>query len=251
MSTDQPKTDEVALPVRLGICPIMEAGFELRFTTQEPWATLPGLLSVHVRARYPEQDALPLAQVPEIVRLSDPALTHLPLHRFRNAEFVVQLGPRVVTLSPRVWTYPGWERIAEEMRWLVAALSNAGVVLEVEHLALGYLNFIDRDVFRGTALKLDMGPTTEPFEQIEIAVVLRDEPFQVRISAIQSVVVTGVEGTPLTGSLLGINAWLGPLSFNSLADAPTHFDAAHALVKQRFFDLLLPEFLESLEPEYS
>ncbi|MBI4626831.1 MAG: hypothetical protein HY736_26870, partial [Verrucomicrobia bacterium] len=53
------------LPVRIAPCPIIEAVFEARFVSTEPWATLPGLLYGQIRERYRDQLNLPLLQVPE------------------------------------------------------------------------------------------------------------------------------------------------------------------------------------------
>ena len=50
------------LPEKINPCPIVEALFELRFASVQPWATMPGLLYAQVRERYREQRLLPLAR---------------------------------------------------------------------------------------------------------------------------------------------------------------------------------------------
>ena len=120
------------LPVQIEPCPIVESIFEMRFAANEPWATLPGLLYAQVRARYREQKALPLAELPEEMRRHDPALAHLPLLQFISPDFLIQLGPRVVGLATRANAYPGWPRIKEELHWLLP-LIEAGAV-DVDHL---------------------------------------------------------------------------------------------------------------------
>ena len=52
------------LPVRINPCPIVEAIFEVRFTSKVAWATLPGMLYAQIRDKYPQQTQLPLAQLP-------------------------------------------------------------------------------------------------------------------------------------------------------------------------------------------
>ena len=39
------------LPIRIKPCPIVEAIFEARFVSPEPWATLPGLLKPELLAK--------------------------------------------------------------------------------------------------------------------------------------------------------------------------------------------------------
>ena len=107
------------LPQRIEPCPIVEAIFEIRFSTTEPWATLPGLLSAQIRKKYSQQKTLPLGQVPEELRRQDSALVHLPLMQFLGNDFLIQLGPRVVSLVAKSRTYPGWPAILVELTWLV------------------------------------------------------------------------------------------------------------------------------------
>jgi uncharacterized protein (TIGR04255 family) len=49
------------LPLRIEPCPIVEAIFEARFVSPQPWDTMPGLLFAQIRERYPEQKTLPVA----------------------------------------------------------------------------------------------------------------------------------------------------------------------------------------------
>src|SRR5438876_7988663 len=86
------------LAVKIDPCPIVEAILEIRFVTSESWRTLPGLLFAHIRDRYPEQKDLPLAHVPEEIRRREPAFIYQPLVQFLSSGFVIQFGPRVVSL---------------------------------------------------------------------------------------------------------------------------------------------------------
>ena len=57
------------LPVRISPCPIVEAIFEARFVSPQPWTTMPGLLFAQIREKYPEQRVLDAARMPEEFRL--------------------------------------------------------------------------------------------------------------------------------------------------------------------------------------
>ena len=83
------------LPERIVPCPIVEAIFEIRFSTVIPWSVLPGLLFLKVRDKYPDQNELPLAQVPPALRSHDPRLTHLPLLQFVGQKHLIQVGPQM------------------------------------------------------------------------------------------------------------------------------------------------------------
>jgi uncharacterized protein (TIGR04255 family) len=97
MSDDFPIQIPDRLPIRITPCTIVQAVFETRFVSPEPWATMPGLLSVLIRDRYPKQENLPVAQLPEDFRRQNPLLLYLPLIQFNSDNFVIQLGPRVIS----------------------------------------------------------------------------------------------------------------------------------------------------------
>src|SRR4051812_14003959 len=103
------------LPIRIVPCPIVEAIFEARFVSPQPWATMPGLLFAQIRGKYPEQNTLPLAQLPEEIRRQDAALLRQPLIEFLSPNFSVQLGPRVINLATKPNAYPGWPAIEAEL----------------------------------------------------------------------------------------------------------------------------------------
>src|ERR1700693_6515368 len=86
------------MPVRINPCPIIEAIIEIRFVSTEPWRTMPGLLFSHIRERYTVSRDLPLATFPEDFRRQNPALMYLPLVQFVRSNFLIQFGPRVVSL---------------------------------------------------------------------------------------------------------------------------------------------------------
>ena len=142
------------LPVRIAPCPIVEAVFEARFVSPQPWATMPGLLFAQIREKYPEQKTLSVAQMPEELRRQEPALLHLPLIQFLSDTFLIQLGPRVVSLVTKPNTYPGWSAIERELKWLLERLKAAGFVGETERLSARYIDFFGGDVF--TALRLGL-----------------------------------------------------------------------------------------------
>ena len=61
-------------PSRISPCPILEAVFEARFVSPQPWATMPGLLFAQIRDKYPEQKNLPVAALPEEWKRQNPAV---------------------------------------------------------------------------------------------------------------------------------------------------------------------------------
>lgn len=237
------------LPVRIDPCPIVEAIFELRFATREPWRTLPGILASHIREHYSEQKDLPLAKIPEEVRRQDPMLSHLPLMQFLGQDFLVQLGPSVISLATKTNAYPGWSVVENEIGWLMQRIQQGGFISEGERLGVRYIDFFPEDVFRQLALGVHMGAQPLTGVETQLTTVFRREIFTLRLLVTNGAMVEAANG-PRRGSVLDIDAWIKPLDFDIFAHATARFSEGHRVVKELFFGLVRPEFLASLNPVY-
>jgi uncharacterized protein (TIGR04255 family) len=237
------------LPIRITPCPIVEAIFEARFVSPQPWATMPGLLFAQIREKYPEQKTLAVAQMPEELRRQEPALQHLPLIQFLSDTFLIQLGPRVVSLVTKPNTYPGWSAIEQELKWLLERLKAAGFVGETERLSARYIDFFGGDVF--TALRLGLQINDKPLQgmQTDVTTVLRRGSLAIRLQVTNGAIVSTKEG-PKSGSVLDVDAWFGPLDVDLFGNGLARFDEAHQAIKGLFFGLIKPELLAKLNPAY-
>ena len=237
------------LPDRITPCPIIEAIFEARFVSNESWATLPGLLYGQIRDRFKEQVNLPLLQVPESLRAQDPALTHLPLLQFRGERFIVQLGPRVVSLVTKPRDYPGWPAIREELGWLVARVQAAGFVRETERIGVRYIDFFSGDIF--PHLRIGVQVDGQPLREAQdLTTVLRFDRSSARLQVTNGAIV-GTAAGPQVGSVLDIDGWVGPADADLFGQGLDRFTDLHGTVKRLFFGLLKPDYLNQLNPVYS
>jgi len=237
------------LPVRIARCPIVEAIFEARFASPEPWTTMPGLLFAQIREKYPEQQTLPAAQLPEEVRRQDPTLLILPLIQFLGENFIIQLGPRVVSLVTKPNAYPGWPAIEQELKWLLERLKKAGFVGETERLGARYIDFFDGDVFSSLRLGLQVDDQPLRGTQTDLTTLLRRDSLSIQIHVTNAAIVATKEG-PKTGSILDIDAWFKPLDVDLFGNGLARFAEAHREIKGLFFGLIKPELLDKLNPAY-
>ncbi len=237
------------LPIRIAPCPIVEAIFEARFVSPQPWATMPGLLFAQIREKYPEQKELPMAQLPEEFRRQDPALLRLPLIQFLSKHFLIQLGPRVISLVTKANAYPGWAVIEAELKWLLERVQAAGFVGETERLSARYIDFFGGDVF--TALRLGLQVNDQPLRgtQTDVTTVLRRGSLAIRLQVTNGAIVMTKEG-PKSGSVLDVDAWFGPLEADLFGNGLARFGEAHHAIKGLFFGLIKDELLAKLNPTY-
>jgi len=237
------------LPIKISPCPIVEAILEIRFVTSESWRTLPGLLFAHIRERYPEQKDLPLAQMPEEIRRREPAFTYQPLVQFISRDFLIQFGPRLVSLVTKPNEYPGWAAVEKEMTWLLGQLQKIGFIAEGERLGVRYINFFGFDIFEKLRLDVVTGGQRLAGAELTIATVLRQLPLTARLQVINSAILGTGDGAR-RGSVLDVDVWLRSLDFELFQNGLEKFREAHQFEKQIFFGLLKPEFLSILNPEY-
>ena len=238
------------LPLRVDPSPTVSAIFEARFVSPEPWATLPGLLYARIREKYPEQKNLPLAQVPEEFRRQDAALQYLPLLQFLSKDFLVQLGPRVVSLVTKPNTYPGWPAIRQELAWVVAQVKSAGFVGETERLGVRYVDFFAGDVLPGLRMHLQVNDQPLLGAPTDVTTLLRRGPMAIRLRVTNGA-ISATEQGPKLGSVLELDAWFGPPDVDLFENGLTRFGEAHDTIKGIFFGLLKPELLTKLNPVYA
>lgn len=236
------------LPSRITPCPILEAVIEIRFVTGQDWALLPGLLFTLIKGRYPKMEKLPIASMPEEIFRNDPSLTYTPRMRFVGDEFVVQFGPRVVSLLTR-GEYPGWNRVQSELVWLLDKLQRAGFIHEGERLGMRYIDFFGCDIFSRLVLDVRSDGQNVSGVEMNFATVFRRGDLTARLVLNNGAMVNrGNEA--VSGSILDLDVWLEASEFDVFGNAAMRFEEAHRCNKEIFFGLLKTDFLDSLAPEY-
>lgn len=249
MTAEFPIPTPERLPIKIDPCPIVEAVLEIRFVTSESWLTLPGLLFANIRERYPEQKNLPLSDLPPEMRRLEPAFTHQPLVQFLSRDFLIQFGPRVVSLVTKPNQYPGWTAFAEEMRWLLSQLQTLGFISEGERLGVRYINFFAFDIFERLLLDVNSGGQRLGGAEFSITTVLPRLPLTARLQIANKAILNAGDGTRI-GSILDVDVSLRSLDFALFENGLEKFAEAHQFEKEIFFGLLKSDFLATLNPVY-
>lgn len=238
------------LPARIDPCPILEAAFELRFTTHETWLVLPGLVKGLLEGRYPEQVVLPLDEMPEPVRKMIPGSVFLPHCQFRSDTFCINLGPQMIGLCIQPGKYPGWSAVQAELEWLLGKVLAAGFMDEGERLGVRYGDFFTIDIFQHIDLSIAVNQQDIGDDERQFTTVFKDGPMSIRLMLANSVVTPTPDG-PRQGSLLDVDVSFGALDFDLDNTVMERFVQAHAATKQLFFGLITEDFLKTLNPQYA
>lgn len=236
------------LPARITPCPILEAVMEIRFVTGQEWSVLPGLLYAQIGDHYPKIEKLAVSELPEEILRNDPALVYVPRLRFAGEGFVIQFGPRVISLLTR-GEYPGWRRIKEELAWLLERLKLAGFIHEGERLGMRYIDFFEEDIFSRLVLDVRSDGQTVSGVEMNFATVFRRGDLTARLILNNGAMVARGNEV-IRGSILDLDVWLEASEFDIFGDAVEKFESAHRCNKEIFFGLLKTDFLDSLAPSY-
>lgn len=244
------------LPKRLKKEPLIDAVFELRFTSAFPaGGLLPGVLFGRLDGEK-KLESLPFSQLPQVMRDADANLRFLPLSRLDWEHFYINIGDRSVSVGIK-YPYPGWISFKPAIIKVLDVLKDAGIIKSVERYSLKYI-----DLLPGTDLREQVASIN--FDVTLAGHKLEDEAFQIRIeiprdgfihavqvmSSATATLHTGESRQGLVVDVDTISKQQGGTFEDLLSGFSDKLEAIHYANKKVFFDCLTPKTIEALEPEY-
>jgi uncharacterized protein (TIGR04255 family) len=146
----------VRIPRKLKSDPIVDALFEVRFTTTEVPEVVLGKLASNWKEFRTVR--LPLAEIPSPIRDQDPNLAHQALWQLQATD-----GKRLIKFGPRVFSYhalgpyPGWPVFERELQQATSFLfGNLGTVT-VNRYGFRYLNVLTKAQLVNSLADLNFG----------------------------------------------------------------------------------------------
>lgn len=251
---------ERRLPTRLGIQVLLEALFEIRFSPKQGAADLlPGIL-LHAFEEKPRVERLPLADVPQQVRLMQPDLAAQPVVRLVWSTHSIYIGDSLLGIAC-VLPYPGWKKFKD----IIQNLMNNKMIHEVlnspNRFSVKYVDFLPDSKFPGIQNKLNWQVNIAGESYTGNPITLRTEksmdgyvcimevhsPAQVQLAnASQNLTELG---TIVSFDLIkNLQPNLNWEDFLKNFDADVEF--LHQEGKKKFFDCLTPEVNEMLMPSF-
>jgi uncharacterized protein (TIGR04255 family) len=245
------------IPIRLKKEPLIEAVWEIRFTSNKSSVAdlLPGILfeALQKQNQYPDIVRLPTADIPALIVEQDARLKYAPRIRLEGRNQAVQIGEHVLSLSCRR-PYSGWRTFSDDIRTIIQIVCDTGLIDRLERFSLKYIDLIELDQppsLRCLNLELKMGGYEIDTRPVQLRTDIKDEDL-IHIIQVISPAEASVPGEPrkVVGVLLDIDSIRTMKEDESWSDVDSHLDEVHLSSKKLFFDLLTPETIEKLEPEY-
>lgn len=240
------------LPIRITPNPIYEAAVEIRFESQLPSDAVFGVAFSVLKDQYPNFEKQPILQVPEVLRNSDPNLAIQAHYKLRKENFIVQIGPRVLGLSITP-TYTNWEEYRSEIIEVFDRLKSVGIVARVSRFGLRYIDRFDCEILDKLNVNLQVMNRRLTADEVYLRTMFKSGDFNVLLQIVNAsdVLKSAGPSDAERQSVVDTDISLEAENLPFFDKMEAILDDAHNTQKEIFFSLLKPDFLESLNPEYS
>jgi uncharacterized protein (TIGR04255 family) len=244
------------LPIKLGNEPLVDAVFEVRFTSTAPASdVLPGFLFSSLEGDK-ILERLPTADLPKPVRDADPNLHFAPLTRLRWNNFVISIGDRSLIVGCNT-PYPGWAAFKPAILQIIEKIKEIGIIQTVNRFSVKYTDIISSsDIQEQISLiktSIVLGDHTLEKENFSLRIEIPEDDILHAVNVISSATATLADGSKREGIVIDIDSitnvdneefgqWLEQL--------PDNLEKIHAGNKNMFFKCLPKGTLDSLEPIY-
>lgn len=244
------------LPKRLEKEPLIDAVFEIRFQSATPASSiLPGLLFGRLEGEK-KIEKLPIAQLPEQVRISDPNLKYAPVLRIVWKNFSLMISDNGLTVGCML-PYPGWSSFKEIILEVIGYLSNSNVINKVERYSIKYVDIIPanslKDQVSAVNLELVIGKhkLDKEFYQVRVDIPIDDFVNIIILSSAANVILPS--GEKRSGVAVDIDTILdlGKVPIEDIyAKLDKNLEKMHDLNGKIFFSCLTEKTIENLGPIY-
>ncbi|NML85237.1 TIGR04255 family protein [Polaromonas sp.] len=240
------------LPTKLNKEPLIEAIFEIRFTSSVNASDImPGFL--HAKSKGSKIERLPIGQIPREIREADPQLAQQPLVRIHLDNFLVLVGDKALALSCKL-PYPGWKAFKAEIQQMLSYVEDAGIVDKVERYALKYIDVIEgssvAEMIGRINFSVELGGN-KPNSTIQMQFEVPRDEFVHVLQVGAPGTVTLINGEARQGLVLTVDTISQQVELPlSALENGLFLDRIHDVNKQLFFECLTNETVKFLDPIY-
>ncbi|MGB4812913.1 MAG: TIGR04255 family protein [Methylophilaceae bacterium] len=245
-----------SLPIKLNKEPLIDAVFEVRFTSQIPASIiLPGIL-YNILEGEKKLDSLPISQLPKEVRDADPNLKYSPISRIDWKSFFINISDNSLSISSK-HPYAGWKIFKPAIIEVINILNSSNIVQSLERCAVKYVDMLpiskEKQIASMFNLNLDVAGHKLVQEAFQIRIEIPKNGFIHAVHIISSAKATLHTGESREGAIIDIDS-IHPernvpmeLFLENFSDK---LEELHTENKAKFFECLSTETLKSLEPTY-
>lgn len=234
----------MTLPKKIDPCPIIDALVEIRFSTKIHPNAVFGLFYNALQSDFDKVENLPILQLPDTVRSSDPSFKFKPHYKITSNKFVVQIGPEVISVSSFP-EYIGWDIFSNKIFDVLTKVEEVNIIKEIHRIGIRYINFFENDIYQNINLNVNLGDKQIPYNNTVIRTEFEQETYK---STLQ--IANNANNNGKLGSVIDIDTYLSTEIENFFTNKEDYINNGHEKEKQLFFSLLKDNFLKTLNPQY-
>jgi uncharacterized protein (TIGR04255 family) len=237
------------IPKKLNKCPIADNSFELRFNTKIEENAVFGIIFSQLRDKYQKTEKLPITKLPPEILSNDINLRYKPHFRISDENTIIQIGPRVLTVSSYP-NYEGWEIFSEKIISLLNSIKMLDIIESINRIGLRYINIFDENIFTDV---INVKITNDNNDFSSENLLIKNEIIEgdyTKIIHLSSKATLEHNSKITTGSLIDIDISKNKSLDEFLQNIKNELNKIHDIEKKEFFQLIKNEFLPKLEPEY-
>jgi len=236
------------LPTKLLQSPITDTTIEIRFSSDYPADAVFGIIYKNIQRDFSKPKKMPILELPDEVRSNDPSLLFQPYYRLLNNDYILQIGPRMVSLSPK--TYPGWTTFHHYTTDIFENILSAQVAVKIERIGLRFINsFTNQNILSDLNISLQILGKPHNDSATYIRTIIEEERFASTLQIASNANFTK-ENKSVKGSIIDIDTYLTSLVDANIEAIKEPINDAHSIAKNLFFGLLSDQLLQKLEPVY-
>jgi uncharacterized protein (TIGR04255 family) len=239
----------MTLPKRITPCPIVEAIVELRFESRIPPDAVFGIIYNALISKFAKIEKLPILQIPEEIRTTDPQLVYQPYYKLISDNFTFQLGAKVLSLS-NPGTYAGWDKFAGQLIETFKVIQKLNFIKQVERVGIRYINFFENlNIYNNITLSVEMNGVPLDSEQLLTRAELKRGNFLGVLQIASNTNLAVLNKPPKKGSVIDIDI-SREIKNDFFSGMDILLKEGHEEEKKIFFGLLKDDFLKKFNPEY-
>ncbi|MEZ4947342.1 MAG: TIGR04255 family protein [Cyclobacteriaceae bacterium] len=238
------------VPKKIDNCPIVDSVVELRFESSIFPNAVFGLIFNSLQKDFPKVEKLPILQLPEQLRDSDPNFRFKAQYRLISDDgFSVQIGPDVLVMGSPM-PYPGWSGYFEKIKLVIERVYQTGVIKKVIRLGVRFINFFDIDIFEQINLDITINNATHKPQNTQLRTELTKNGFLNTLNIANNAKQSIQNNKQRVGSIIDIDTFKEYRNEDFKKIYESEIENAHNSEKEIFFSLLREEYLKKFNPEY-
>lgn len=135
------------------------------------------------------------------------------------------------------------------LQYIIRQLEKSGIVKNFIRIGIRYIDFFATDIFEKITLSIKLNDKPLVAKQTTISTIFEHDELITRVN-IQNNTVIIRNNKQSHGSIIDTDTFFEPKHNSSFEELIEMIDKQHDVSLNVFFDLLKPDFLETLNPEY-